>query len=281
MSIVLALLSALGLGTGDFFAGLASRRVDVRVVSAFSQSVGLLAAVLAVLFFSGDGLTGRVLLWGGIAGIGNGVGAILLYHGLAIGRMSIVATLSGLIGAVIPVVVGLIRGDPLSALSAIGIIVAIPAIALVSWHPTADDGRAGNGAVWGILAGLAFALFYIAFDRTGDDSGGWPAVVNQLVAVVIAGSLAFPVLLTARPPVPRAGRTPMLCAGLGLGVGVVSLQGAFATGELTIVVVLSSLYPGVTTLLARFALAEHWTRTQKVGLVAALIAVVVVSVGSG
>lgn len=281
MSIFLALLSALGLGAGDFFAGLASRRLDVRVVSAFSQSAGLVAALLAVPFLHGDGLTGHVLLWGALAGVGNGVGAILLYHGLAVGRMSVVATLSGVTGAVIPVLVGLIRGDPLSSLSAVGIVLAIPAIALVSWRPATGEDSGGNGAIWGVLAGLAFALLYVAFDRAGDASGVWPAAVSQLVAVAIAGSLALPIVLSGRPVVPASARTPLVCAGVGLGLGVVALQVAFTTGELTTVVVLTSLYPGVTTLLARFGLGEHWAGTQKVGLAAALIAVVVVSLGSG
>src|SRR5262249_7613445 len=153
-----------------------------RVVSACTQSLGLLAALIAVLAFSGEGLTGRVLLWGAIAGIGNGVGAMLLYHGLSVGRMTVVATLSGLVGAGFPVVVTVLQGDSLSALSAIGIVVAIPAIALVSWQPAADeDSAGGGGALWGILAGLAFALFYIGFDRAGDDSGAWPLAVNQAV----------------------------------------------------------------------------------------------------
>lgn len=282
MSILLALLAALGLGTADFFAGLASRRIDFRVVSACTQSLGLLAALIAVLVSSGDGLTGRVLLWGAIAGIGNGVGAMLLYHGLSVGRMTIVATLSGLVGAVFPVIVSLLQGDSLSALSAIGIVVAIPAIVLVSWQPAGEeDSAAGGGALWGILAGLAFALFYIAFDRAGDDSGAWPVAVNQAVAVAIAGSLALPVILADGPSLPPAGRRLVLGAGLGLGFGAIALQAAFSSGELAIVVVLTSLYPGVTTLLARFALAEHWIRTQKLGLVAALAAVVMVSAGAG
>lgn len=281
MSILLALLAALGLGTADFFAGLASRRIDFRLVSAIAQSLGLLAAAIAVLFASGDGLTGRVLLWGSIAGIGTGIATMLLYHGLSLGRMAVVATLSGLIGAVIPVLVGLARGDSLSALSAVGIAVAVPAIALVSWQPAGEEEAGGSGAIWGILAGLGFALFYVAFDRAGDDSGAWPVAVNQAVAVAVAGSLALPVVLGAGLGLPRRGLRLALCAGLGLAFGIVALQAAFSSGALAIVVVLTSLYPGVTILLARFGLDEQWVRTQKIGLVAALVAVVMVSAGAG
>lgn len=281
MSIPLALLAALGLGTADFFAGLASRRIDFRVVSALAQGFGLVAAAVAVLFFSGDGPTGRVLLWGSIAGIGTGVATMLLYHGLSVGRISVVATLSGLIGAVIPVLVGVVRGDPLSTLSAIGIVVAIPAIALVSWQPAGERGSSGRSATWGILAGLGFALFYVAFDQAGDDSGAWPVAINQAVAVAIPGALALRALGAEGLRLPRPGRRQALSAGLGVAFGIIALQAAFAGGQLAIVVVLASLYPGVTILLARFTLAENWIRTQKVGLIAALAAVVMVSAGAG
>jgi drug/metabolite transporter (DMT)-like permease len=280
MSILLALLAALGLGTADFFAGLASRRVDFRLVSAIAQSLGLLAAAIAVLFASGDGLTGRALLWGSIAGVGTGIGTMLLYRGLSIGRMAVVATLSGLIGAVIPVLVGLARGDSLSALSAAGIVIAVPAIALVSWQPASEEEDGGSGAIWGILAGLGFALFYVALDRAGDDTGAWPLAVNQAVAVAVAGSLALPALHAGGIGLPRPGRRLALAAGLGLATGLVALQAAFSSGELAIVVVLTSLYPGVTILLARFGLDERWVRTQKIGLFAALAAVIMVSAGA-
>jgi drug/metabolite transporter (DMT)-like permease len=280
--ILLALLAALGFGTGDFLAGLASRRIDFRVVSTIAQSLGLLAAVVAVLVFAGgNGLTGHVLLWGAIAGVGNGVGAMFLYHGLSIGRMSIVATLAGLMGSVVPVVFGVIQGDTLSAISAIGIVFAIPAIALVSWQPAAEEGTSeGSGAIGGFLAGLCFALFFIALDQAGNDSGAWPVAVNQAMAVLIAGSLALPVVLAQGIRLPRPDLGLVLGAGVALGLATIFLQTAFESGELAIVVVLTSLYPGVTILLARFSLAEHWIKTQKIGLAAALAAVVLVSAGS-
>jgi drug/metabolite transporter (DMT)-like permease len=297
MSIVLALLAAVGYGTGDFLAGLASRRLDFRLVSAVAQSLGLLAALLAVLLYPGDGLTGHVLLWGAIAGVGNGVGALLLYHGLTVGRMSIVAVLSGLTASVLPVLVGVAQGDSISALSAVGVVVAVPAIALVSWQPAGDEGAdreagateggpkaggsaAGSGAIWGFLAGIGFAAFFVGLDRAGTDSETWAMSVNQAVAVLIAGPLAVRVLVARRPQLDRPALALTLGAGIALALATIAVLTAFSSGELAIVVVLTALYPGVTTLLARFVLAEHWVRTQKIGLAAALAAVVMVSVGT-
>jgi drug/metabolite transporter (DMT)-like permease len=284
MSILFALLAALCFGTGDFLAGLASRRLDFRIVGACAQSLGLLSAMLAVLLFPGDGLDGHVVLWGALAGVGNGVGALMLYYGLTVGRMSVVATLSGLTGAVLPVLVGVFDGDSISALSAAGAVIAVPAIALVSWQPAAEGKEAegtGSGAIWGFLAGIGFALFFVGLDQAGTDSGAWPIAVNQAIAALIAIPLAAQVLLVRRPRISRRGAILTLTAGLSLGLASIALLTAFDTGELAIVVVLTALYPGVTTLLARFVLAEHWVRTQKLGLVSALIAVVLVSIGAG
>lgn len=288
MSIILALLAALGFGAADFIAGLTSRKLDFRIVTCIVQGLGLVAAILAVLLFPGDGLSDQVLFWGAIAGLGTGAAGLLLFHGLSVARMSAVATLSALTGSVLPVLFGIAQGDSISVLSAIGIILALPAIALVSWQPGLEEEEhteapgvaSGNGALWGLLAGIAIALFYIAFEKTGNEAGAWPGAVNQGVALIIVAPLALYVLVTRRPRLVRPVINLALLAGVTLGLTTLALLAAFSGGELAIVAVLSSLYPGVTTLLARFVLHEHWVRTQQLGLVAALVAVVLVSVGS-
>ncbi|MBS1842775.1 MAG: DMT family transporter [Actinobacteria bacterium] len=281
MSILFALVTALGFGAGDFSAGLAARRLDVRVSTLMVQALVTLAAIVAVLLSSGDGLTGHVMVWGAAAGVANGFAVTLLYYGLAVGRMSIVATLTGLIGAVLPILVGVVRGDPLSALSAAGIVLAIPAIALVSWHPASGGAAKSSGAIWGSLAGIGGGIYYIALDQAGHASGAWPIAVTQVVSVLVLIPLALRSLLAERPTLGRSSLAPVLFAGLGVGIATIALQAAFNSGgQLAIVVVVFSLYPGVTALFARFILAEHWIITQRIGLLAALTAVVLVSIGS-
>jgi drug/metabolite transporter (DMT)-like permease len=104
--------------------------------------------------------------------------------------------------------------------------------------------------------------------------------VNQAVAVLIAAPFAARVLLARELRLARPDIAVTLSAGVALGLATIALLAAFDTGELAIVVVLTSLYPGVTTLLARFALAERWVRTQKIGLVTAFAAVILISAGS-
>lgn len=280
MSIVLGLIAAITFGAGDFLAGLASHRLRPAIASTGTQALGLATAILAVPFFSGEGPTTHVLLWGAIGGIGGGFGSLALYKGMTVGRMSIVATLSGLMTAVIPVLVGLIGGDTISTASGLGIAIAIPAIGLVSWHPSSSEGSGATGAIWGILAGIGLALGLIALDRAGTDSGAWPIVFLQAAALVVVAPLGVLALVSGDVVVTRNGVLLTMSAGVLISLASIAFLAATHTGELAIVVVLTSLYPGVTAILARLLLAEYWTRSQKLGLITAFAAVVLVSAGS-
>lgn len=121
MAVVLALMAALAYGTSDFAGGLASRRFAAGPVTAVIEAVGLLTAAAAVVLFPGAAPSATVLAWGAVSGVGTAVGALSLYHGLSVGRMSIVATLSAVLTAVIPVVVGVALGNHLSGSAEAGI----------------------------------------------------------------------------------------------------------------------------------------------------------------
>jgi drug/metabolite transporter (DMT)-like permease len=288
VSVLLGLLAAATYGSSDFLAGLASRRLPPIVVTAGAQALCLLVGLLAVVFYPGDGMSDRVLLWGAASGLGSAGGTFALYRGLGGGEMSVVATLSGLLTAVIPVIVGLATGDSLTALAAIGIIAAIPAIGLVSWSGS-DGSAGGSGAIWGILAGLGFGLLFVGYDRAGSDSGAWPLVVAEGVATLLT---IGPALLAVRSGVREGGPVEdgaatdrrslglLLAAGLLAGAANLSFIIANHHGELAVVAVLTALYPGFTVILARIVLGERWSSAQKVGLVTALVATLLVSLGS-
>jgi len=314
MSVLLGLLAAATYGSSDFLAGLASRRLPPIVVTAGAQAICLVVGLIAVLFYSGDGLSGGVVLWGAAGGIGSVGGTFALYRGLAGGAMSVVATLSGLLTAVIPVVVGLATGDSLSAPAAIGIVAAIPAIGLVSWQT--GGGASGSGAVWGILAGFGFGLLLVAYDRAGSAAGAWPMAVAEAVATLLAAGPALLALRAGRvgdratavghaaagqagiaaagnagaddhaaPTRPdatadRRSLGLLLAAGLLAGAANLSFIIANHHGELAVVAVLTALYPGFTVILARIVLGERWSSAQKLGLATALVATFLVSLGS-
>jgi drug/metabolite transporter (DMT)-like permease len=288
MSVLLGLLAAATYGSSDFLAGLASRRLPPIVVTAGAQALCLLVGLIAIAFYPGDGISGQVLLWGAASGLGSAGGTFALYRGLGGGEMSVVATLSGLLTAVIPVIVGLATGDSLTALAAIGIVAAIPAIGLVSWSGSSGS-AGGSGAIWGILAGLGFGLLFVGYDRAGSDAGAWPLVVAEGVATLLT---IGPALLALRRGEREGGTVEdnaasdrrslslLLAAGLLAGAANLSFIIANHHGELAVVAVLTALYPGFTVILARIVLGERWSSTQKVGLVTALVATLLVSLGS-
>jgi drug/metabolite transporter (DMT)-like permease len=286
MSVLLGLLAAATYGSSDFLAGIASRRLAPIVVTAGAQAICLAVGLVAIAPYPGDGLSRQVLLWGAASGVGSAGGTFALYRGLGGGEMSVVATLSGLLTAVIPVVVGLATGDSLSGVAATGIVVAVPAIGLVSWGPRASGGGGGSGAVWGILAGLGFGLLFVGYDRAGSAAGAWPQVVAEGVAVLLTAPPALPALRRARQAAAGGAgggrRSAELLLAAGLLAGVANLSFVIAThhGELAVVAVLTALYPGFTVILARLVLGDRWSGAQKIGLATALLATFLVSLGS-
>lgn len=279
MGALLGLLAAVAYGTSDFTAGVASRRFAPGAVTAVAQIFGLITAAVALVLFPGAGPTVAVLGWGAISGLGSAMGTLSLYHGLSAGRMSVVATLSAVLTAVIPAVVGLASGDHLSILAIVGIVLAIPAIGLVSWQRTTDGGTAARaGVIYGVLAGLGFALLFIALDRAGTHSGAWPLLPGQAVSVLLVIPFALHAVASSGKPSRAAGA---LTIGAGVIGGTANLLflAAAGRGQLAVVAVLTALYPAVTVVLARAFLAERWTRLQAVGLLTAAVAITLVSGG--
>ncbi|HWD64554.1 MAG TPA: DMT family transporter [Solirubrobacteraceae bacterium] len=277
MAVLLALLSAVCYGTGDFSAGLASRRYTAGPVTAGVTALGTLLACLAVLIMGARAPNASELLWGALSGLGSAVGTFALYHGLSVGRMSVVATLSAILTAVIPALLGVILGNRLGVVAAGGIVIAIPAIALVSWQ-SGEHRQAGqkSGAPFGAIAGLGFALLLIALDRAGTRAGAWPLVPGEGVAVLLLLPVAGRGIAGHGRPSGSAVRLTLL-AGTLAGTGNLLYLAATGHGQLAVVAVLTALYPAMTVILARVVLAEHWSRRQVVGLVSAALSVLLVS----
>lgn len=277
MAVVLALLSALSYGTSDFIAGVASRRYTAGAITGAMQGLGALTAVAAILLFPGAGPHPSALEWGAISGVGSAIGTLALYYGLAASPMSAVVAVGGVVTAVVPVVVGVILGNRIGVGAWIGIGIAIPAIALVSYQP-GGEGQGGirAGAAYGALAGLGFALLFIALDRAGTYAGAWPILPGQLVSLVIVAPVAYRDVRASG--LPSSGVVPLIVVAAVISAAANLLfLAATGHGVLAIVAVLTALYPGVTLILARVVLSERWTRLQAGGLVIAAAAIVLVS----
>jgi drug/metabolite transporter (DMT)-like permease len=280
LSVGLALAAAALYGLSDFFGGVVSRRASVWGVAFASQVGALLIISAAAAWLVAGRATPADFAWGALAGIGTGLGTAFLYRGLAEGRMGVVAPISAVGTALVPVAVGVLTGDRPPLLTWVGIACAVPAIWLVSSEPSVDGvagARSRSGVLDGILAGLAFGLMFAALGQVPDTAGLAPLVGAELVSIAAVAALAT---LMGRSWIPREA-----AAGWGLAVGGLSAVAAvlflFSTqaGMLTVAAVLSSLYPVFTVLLAATILRERIHGVQAIGLGLAGVAVVLVALG--
>jgi len=282
VAAVLALLSAVAYGAGDFLGGMAARRLPPAAVVLRGNAVGLVGLVLAVPLVGDAELLGRDAAIGAAGGIVGGIGLLLLYRGLARGTMSVVAPITAVLSAVVPVLWGLATGERPAAVALVGVPLALVAIALLAREPVDDDDRTTGLSRADLLtalgAGLGFGLFFVSLDATSDDAGLWPVVFGRTASVVL-----FALVAVTTASARAAGRSvPMaLVVGCGLldaGANALFLL-ATQRGLLTLVAVLGALYPASTLLLARVVLGERLARPQLGGVVLAGVAVVLVTAG--
>jgi len=277
--VLLALGSAIAYGVSDFVGGMLAKRVSAWSVAVVAQCVSTATITVLALATGGDPTRGD-LAWGLLAGLGNGTGGVFLYRGLASGRMAVVAPLSAVGAALLPVVVGVVAGERPSTLTWLGVACAFPAIWLVSRVTESERQPAeprSSGVVDGLLAGLGFGLLFAALGQVPESAGLQPLAVTQATSVIAIIALAT---LMRQPWLPRE-RYALRAAYIGALGALATTLFLLATqaGLLSVASVLSSLYPAVTVLLAVTLLREHIHRPQAVGLGLALAAVVLVAAG--
>jgi uncharacterized membrane protein len=285
-----ALAAAAMFGSADFLGGVASRQARAASVLIVSVPAG------AVIIFAAAMLTGvpfqtAGLGWGVAAGAAGGAGLIIFYAALGTGPMSVVAPVSALVSTVVPVGAALAMGERASAAVYAGAALCLVAIVLVSLEgPRGAGNPAGTGpgratrhaatrAVgYGAASGLAFGIFLLFIRNAGTAGVLWPVCVARVAGtVVVLGAAAW---LGTWPPGPGTGRW-VLPAAVGAGVldasaNVCYLLAARA-GLFGMAVVISSLYPGITVLLARVTLGERMRAVQRIGLVLAAAGVALVT----
>ncbi len=273
MAIVFSLISALAYGISDFLGGIFAKRASPWQVAVVGQTSSGFFSLIAAYLIAGSP-TGRDLAFGALAGLGGGFGVVFLYRGLATARMGVVAPLSAIGTALLPVAVGLSTGDRPSSLAVFGILCAFPAILLISRVVDENPSHRG-GVVDGILAGLGFGALFAFLGQVGDDAGLYPLVMSQATSVLAVIVMAI-VLKQGWVP-----RDPGSWKAVMMGPLGATAQGSFlyAThhGLLSVVSVISSLYPASTVLLAAVLLREKIHGWQGVGLVFAVAAVALVA----
>lgn len=275
MAVILSLFSAFSYGISDFLGGVFAKRSGSWQVTVIGQTSSTISALCAGLFILPGDPSTTDMLWGAAAGLGGGTGAAFLYRGLAGAKMNVVAPISAIGSALLPVAAGLSLGDRPSMLTTLGVICAFPAIFLIS-KVTDDDPSHRGGAVDGIVAGIGFGFLFICLGQVSSGSGMLPIAACQSISVVTVATTATALRKPWRPRDPWAFRA-LLMGPLG-----VSATGCFmyAThhGLLSVVSVISALYPASTVALAAIFLRERVRGWQGAGLVLAVAAISMVAV---
>lgn len=276
MSAFLALMSAGTFGVADFIGGLATRRSRSAVqIVLLSEIIGLGMLVVAVVIVGGD-LDSEDLIWAGGAGVAGVTGLILLYRGFAIGTVSVVAPIAGLGAAILPLFWGLATGERPSLIAGVGVVISLGAVALVSGASNFAEFRARDGIPEGVVAGALFGIFFILISNATSPEV-WTITIARTASILVLIVVVAVGRISLRPP-PGIGWM-IVVAGIGDVVANLFFLAAERRGLLSLVAVISSLYPASTVLLARIVLKERMTQLQKIGLALAAIGVVLISFG--
>jgi drug/metabolite transporter (DMT)-like permease len=279
--VLLALASAVGWGVSDFYGGVFSKRHGAWVTTVAVQLGALAGTSLAVLLLGGSP-THADWAWGAAAGLGVGAGTAFLYRGLSTGRMGVVAPVSAVGAALVPVAIGVSIGERPGPTAAAGILIALPAIWLIA---STDDSPAelldgtrppgSTGLLDGVLAGVGFGAAFACIDRFQPAAELAPLLATQVVSMLPVIALA---LWTKQPfwPRHRPAWIGLILGPLGT-LANVCLLWAVQAGLLSVVSVLVAFYPAVTVALAATVLRENIHRTQALGLGLAVAAVSLIS----
>jgi drug/metabolite transporter (DMT)-like permease len=306
---ILALAAAVLYGTADFLGGVASRRASVFTVLALTVPAGAVVMVLVALLGEAPGLGGLIghggpgaptsvvgwsaVAWAAGSGVCGALGLAAFYAGFATAPISVVAPVAALVSAVLPVGVAIAQGERPGVGVIAGGLLCLVAIVLVSAQPApqgtpqTEEGPRGDGPKltsrrllalgYGIAAGAGFGLFFIFLKNAGQSGVLWPVAISRSAGTVVALGIA---LATRTRLWPRRGAG---VAGIALLSGAIDAAAnvcyvlATRAGLFGLAVVITSLYPGVTVLLARLLLGERMRWLQRAGLLLAAVGVVLVT----
>lgn len=280
MAVILGLLVAAAFGSGDFLGGRASQRSSTPAVLLVAQAVAIVGALVVAVVVSAD-VARSDLVNGAIAGGLNVAGLGLLYLGLATGRMGVVAPVTAVVGAVVPVTWGIVEdGQPSNTVLA-GVVLAIAAGALigVTRDEHTDEGTT-RAVLIAIAAGAGLGASFIFYAKTSDASGMWPLLTARCVSVVLV--LALVLVLRGRGTVRfPAGPDRLLAAGAGLLdiTAATLILVAVREGYIVEVAPVASLAPAATVALAWWVVHERVTRVQLIGLGVALVGLALIAAG--
>ena len=278
--MILALGSGLVYGISDYLGGRVSRRLAPVVITLIAE-LSLFAAIgVVVSLTESSGPSSAAMWWGFAGGVGGSLGVLGLYLALSRGNMTVVAPITGVVAAAVPVVVGVVLGERPGGLAGVGIIAALVAVLLIGGIVGASEVEAST-VLLAAAVGAAFGMLFVAYSRTGDDAGLWPLLTSRFGATPLLGA-AFLVMRRRDPGVRlrRAAVAPGVAIGLMVGLANGLYLLAARRGMLSVVAVLVALYPASTVALASVLDGERASRSQMAGMGLAVVAVTMITLGA-
>ncbi|NCG23659.1 MAG: hypothetical protein GWP47_05960 [Actinobacteria bacterium] len=277
MAVLLALLTTASIGIGEFLAGGLTKRARANEITSTMFGAGVILTAVVAVAWPGNP-TGRDLLLGGLAGIANGTGVLLLYVAYSRGSLRSAAPAAAVVMSSVPIAWDIaVAGTSPSTLTWGGIVLGVAAIAFSSYQRDGDDDSTGLGIALG--AGAVFGVLLILLAEISEESGGSPILVQRCVAfamAVLVTRLTGPRIF----PSNRADRTMAAIIGLFATAAVVLFVLALqAGGSLSVVSVIGSQYAGVAVLLSVALRGQRLWWWQTLGLVGASLAVALITIG--
>lgn len=288
LTVILGFATSLVYGFADFFGAIASRKIKAVTVTFVAGASGL-AFLLILSIFMGANFSQEAIFWGVLAGVTSAAAMSALYASLAIGPISIVSPLSAVVSAIVPMCVGFAQGDRFSIWGLMALVAILVAIFLVGFVPGADVRLpSAKGLLLGIAAGAGIGIVLICLDQAPADSGLASVILLRSVAASILGLFTLFVFLRSRQQNAGQPKRERAAFKLWLAVAVAGLFDSSANvffllaariGSLSVVSVLTALYPLGTIILARIFLKEKIAKTQMIGILIALGASAVLAMG--
>lgn len=275
MALTLAIAAALLLGASDFFAARSARTTPSLTVTRTAVGVSTALSPLLLLVVDSRWIAHDTVI-GALAGVAMITGLMLLYRGYSVARMGIVAPLSSVLLATVPVVWDLLHGVTPSGWASTGMALGLVAVVLTSYTP-GGEGSVRLGAILGVTSGVAFGVAFTLMGEVTKESGLSPVIAQRgtgFALLVVIG-------LVRRDSFFASGvglRTAIVAGALGL-LAIGALQLAFQRGETGPVSVASSQFATVAVILSVAFNRERMRWWQGIGVSATAVAVALIAAG--
>ena len=255
-------------GTSDFLGGYATRRANAFLFTAVFNLGGLVLVGILAGISHAPFLPLRSALWVLTGGILGSAAVAVFFQALSTGKMGMVAPVAAVLSAAIPAIISAFTEGFPGKIPILGFLLAAIGLWLIT---RTEDGSGTKNLGLAIVAGIGFAGFYLCVRQAGSGAAFWFATITRIGGLLVTGLIVL--LQRSFRDITPSGLRLAVIAGSIDSFGTIFFVHASQSGRLDEAVVISSLYPAVTVLLARFVLKEHFTRWRFVGLLAALAAV--------